>query len=134
MSKAIIQTVNSGDQTIEENGIIGLGTTTHRYGCDLIQNGNGIMVTGDGYYKIDANVVITPVATGDTTIVLLDNGTPIPGATASYTIETVGNVVTLPISFIIRRGCHCINADNISLQLTANSGTVNNIVVNIERK
>lgn len=134
MSKALIQLVNSGNQTVDEGGIIGLGTTTHRFGNELAQSGNGVTVVGDGYYEIKINAVIVPAATGDVTITLLNNGVAIPGATATGAVGTVGDSVTLPIDFIIRRGCHCSNANNISVELTANSGTISNIVTIVEKK
>lgn len=134
MARAIIQTVNTGAQDVVEGGIIELGTTTHRYGCDLKQNGNGIMAIGDGYYEIKANVIITPAATGDVTVSILNNGTAIPGALATGAISTVGDSLTLPINFIVRRGCYCANADTFSIELTTNAGTVTNIVVDVEKK
>lgn len=134
MARALLQTVNANDQSITENGIIGLGTTSRRFGDCIVQNGNGISINGDGYYKIDAIVVLTPTAEGNVTIILTDNGTPIPGAIAIGSVSTVGNSVTLPITFVIRRGCNCINTDVISCVLSENSATVNNIVVDVVRK
>ena len=134
MAKALLQTVNSNDQDITENGVIGLGTTSRRYGNCIMQNGNGISIGSEGYYSIDAIVVLTPTAEGNATIVLTDNGTPIPGAIATSSVSTVGNTVTLPIKFTIRRGCNCINTDVISCVLSENSATINNIVTNVEKK
>lgn len=133
MSKSILQTVNTGTQSLTANGIINIGTTTHKYGNDAIQSGNGIMIISDGYYEIKTNVVVTPEAIGNITITLLNNGNVIPGATATGSVAATGDSVTLPIDFIIRRGCHCANANIITISISADA-TVNNIVTNVERK
>ena len=54
MSKALIQTVNAGPQAVEEMGVIGLGTTTRRFGCNLRQSGDAIECAGCGYYTVTA--------------------------------------------------------------------------------
>ena len=134
MARALIQTVNTSNITLDEGAIIPLGTTTRRFGECLNQNGNGIAIGGTGYYTIRANIVITPAATGNLTVVLANNGTVIPGAIAIGSVSTVGNTITLPIDFTIRRGCCCESFDNITVVLSEGSGTVNNIVVNVVKE
>lgn len=131
MSQAIIQTVNANNQVLTVNSLIGLGTTTNRYGCGLNQNGNGIEISGSGYYEIKANVTITPTAAGNVTINMQKNGINVPGASAIGSVTTVGNSTTVPIDFIIRRPCaYCDNADIITFSVDA-AATINNITVQI---
>lgn len=131
MSQAIIQTVNSNNQALTANNLIGLGTTTNRYGCGLQQNGNGIQITGTNYFEIKANVIVSPTAAGNVSIVMQKNGAAVPGAIATATVAGAGDAVTLPIDFIIRRPCSCCNdADIITFAIDADA-TVNNIVVQI---
>ena len=131
MSQAIIQTVNANNQVLTANSLIGLGTTTNRYGCGLQQNGNGIEISGTGYYEIKATVVVTPTAAGNITINMQKNGINIPGARAIASVTTVGNSTTVPIDFIIRRPCACCsNADIITFSVD-NATTINNIAVQI---
>ena len=133
MSKAILQVVNTGAQTVSAGGTINLGTTTHKYGCEILQSGNGITIFGNGYFEIKTNVVVTPEAIGNITINLLNNGGVIPGATATGSVATVGDSVTLPIDFIIRRGCHCTDSNTITISIDADA-TIDNIVTNVEKK
>ena len=131
MSQAIIQTVNSNNQVLTANNLIGLGTTTNRYGCGLQQNGNGIQITGSNYFDIKANVVVTPTAAGDISVTMQRNGAAVPGAIATATVAGAGDTVTLPIDFIIRRPCACCDdADIITFTVSADA-TVNNVVVQI---
>lgn len=131
MSQAIIQTVNSNNQVLTAGNLIGLGTTTNRYGCGLQQNGNGIQVTGSNYFEIKANVVVTPTAEGNISVTMQKNGAAVPGAIATATVAGAGDTITLPIDFIIRRACGCCNdADIITFAISADA-TVNNITVQI---
>lgn len=131
MSQSMIQTVNSNNQSLTANSLIGLGTTINRYGCDCRQNGNGIEITGSNYFEIQTNVIVTPTAAGNVTVVMQRNGVAVPGAIATGSVATEGDSVTLPIDFIIRRPC-CSNADIITFALVE-AGTVNNITTQIKK-
>ena len=132
MSQSMIQTLNSTNQELVENSIIGLGTTINRYGCDCRQNGNGIEISGSNYFEITANIVVTPAAVGNVTVTVQKNGANIPGATATGSVSTADNTVTLPIDFIIRRYCCCNGADTITFVIN-NAATVNNIVTSVKK-
>lgn len=133
MGKSLIQTVNQTSQTIADNGIIGLGSVQRRYGCNLRLSGNGIEVVGEGYYKIDCNVTVSPDAAGDVVVALYNNGVQIPGAIASATTSATDQLVTLPIQTTIRQGCRCEGADNLTVVLVEGAGTVSNIALRVER-
>lgn len=133
MSQCIIQTLNSNNQVLTENSLIGLGTTTNRYGCGLNQNGNGIEIGGANYFEIKATAIVTPTAEGNVTITMQRNGVAVPGALATATVAGAGDTVTLPIDFIIRRPCACCNDIDIITFAIDTAATVNNIVVQIEK-
>ena len=134
MARSLIQTVNPSAQTVAENGIISLGTVSRRYGCNLRMSGNGIEVSGDGYYEIDASFVIAPSATGNVSVAMVVDGVTIPGATATGTATAVGDVVTLPIFATIRRACGCCDSvNNVTFVITENAGSVTNASVRIEK-
>ena len=133
MSRSLIQTVNQSSQTVAANSIISLGSVLRRFGCNCRLSGNAIEVTGEGYYKIDANVSVAPTAAGAVTVALFNNGVQIPGAIAYGTAATADDSVTLPIESTIRQACCCDSADSLTLVLIEGAGTVNNISVRVEK-
>ena len=85
-----IYTVYTGSTAIPTGGYLPAGTTVRRYGKNLAQAGDGILLDGAGYYLINANVVVTGAGTGTTagtvTLTLTEDGTPIQGGLSSVTI------------------------------------------------
>lgn len=128
MSCSIMQTINSTDQSVLENGTINLGGVSRKYGNDVVLNSNTISIIGDRYYEIKANIVLTPAAEGNITVQMYDNGIAVAGAIATGSVATVGNTITLPIDYVIRRPCKCANADNITFVLADGAATINNII------
>ena len=131
MSKSLIQTANTSQQTVAENSIISLGSVLRRFGCNLRLNGNAIEVFGEGYYIIEVSVTATPTATGNVTIQLLQNDNVVPGTTTTGSVGTVGNSTSLPIVSTIRVGCNCDGATSLKVILTEGAGVVNNISVRV---
>lgn len=133
MSKSLIQTVNQSTQDVAVNGIINLGSVIRRFGCNLRLNGNSIEVDGAGYYTIDCNVTIAPTATGTVQVAIFKNGVQLTGATATGSVSTAGNPITLPIQTTIREGCACDGGTSLTLVLLAGAGTVSNVAVRVEK-
>ena len=53
--KSAIFTANTNAQTVAVGGMLALGSTIRRYGCNLNQNGNSITINGcddAGYYDV----------------------------------------------------------------------------------
>ena len=130
MSKSLIQTANSSQQNVAVNSIISLGSTLRRYGCNCRLNGDAIELRGEGYYTIDVDITVTPTAAGNVTVTLFRDGVAIPGATATATVGTAGNTVTLPITTTVRVGC-CNGDSSITAVLIAGAGVVNNISMRV---
>ena len=133
MGKSLIQVANQSPQTVAANGIISLGSTQRRYGCNLRLSGNGIEVNGEGYYKAEASVSVAPTAAGAVTVALYNNGVQIPGAISYGSTGTAGNSVALSIVTTIRQGCCCDSADNLTLVLLEGAGTVRNVSLRVEK-
>jgi hypothetical protein len=133
MGKALIQTVNQSSQTVAENSIINLGSVIRRYGCNLRLNGNAVEVNGEGYYKVDCNVTLEPTATGAVTVAIYKNGVPLTGATASGSVSTAGNPVTLPIQTTIKEGCCCDGGTALTVVLVEGASTVTNVALRVEK-
>ena len=133
MSKSLIQTVNQSSQAVEENSIINLGSVIRRYGCNLRLNGNAIEVSGEGYYKIDCNVTLAPTTAGTVTVAIYKNGVQLTGATASGSVSTANNPITLPIQTTIREGCCCDGGTALTVVLVAGASTVSNVALRVEK-
>ena len=133
MSKSLIQTVNQSSQTVANNSIIELGSVLRRFGCNCRLNGNAIEVSGEGYYKIDANVTLAPTAVGNVTVAVYKNGVALTGATATGSVSTAGQSVTLPIQTTIREGCCCDGGTTLTLVLVSGASTVTNVAMRVEK-
>ena len=132
MSKSLIQVANQSNQTVAANSNIGLGSVQRRYGCGLNLSGNGIEVTGDGYFTIDAAISVAPTASGPVTVALYSNGVQVPGAIAYSSVGTATNPVTVPIIATIRQRC-CNNPSTLTLVLIEGAGVVENVSMRVEK-
>lgn len=131
MAKSLIQVANQSFQPVAINSIINLGSTQRRYGSNLRLSGNGIEVSGEGYYAIDCNVAVAPTNAGPVTVALYNNGVQIPGAIAYGSVTTAGNPTNLSMTTTIRQACCCDSADNITCVLLQGAGTVQNVSLRI---
>lgn len=133
MSKSLIQTVNQSSQVVAANSIIDLGSVIRRFGCNLRLNGNAIEVDGAGYYTIDCNVTLAPTVAGNVTVALYKNGVPLTGATATGSVSTAGNPITLPIQTTIREGCACDGGTSLTVVLVSGASTISNVATRVEK-
>lgn len=131
MSKSLIQTVNAGPQTVAELGVIGLGTTARRFGCNLRQAGDAIECAGCGYYTVTASITAAPTAAGIVSVEMYRDGAPVSGAIGSAAVATADNPVTLPVIAAIRLSCE--ETATLTFVLTEGAGTVENIAVRVEK-
>ena len=134
MSRSLIQVANQSSQAVALNGIIPLGSTQRRYGCNCRLSGNGIEVDGAGYYIVDASVTVAPTALGTVTVALYNDGVQVPGAIASASTGTAGNPVSVAINTTLRQGCCCDSADNLTLVLLAGPGNVTNVSMRVVKE
>ena len=131
MSRSLIQTTNQTSQTVASGSIVSLGSVLRRYGCNCRLSGNAIEIDGEGYYKIDTCVSVTPTAVGTVNVVVYENGVPIQGAIGYGSVATAGDTVTIPISTTVRQKC-CDSASSLTLVLTGAS-VVNNVSLRVEK-
>ena len=131
MSRSLIQTVNAGPQTVADLGVIGLGSTSRRFGCNLRQSGDAIECAGCGYYTVTASIVVSPDAIGIVSVEMQQNGAPVSGAVSSASVATADSPVTLTIVSSIRLACE--ETGTLTFVLTEGAGTVENIAVRVEK-
>nr|DAT16371.1 MAG TPA: hypothetical protein [Caudoviricetes sp.] len=131
MSKSAIYTTNVSNPTIAVGGIVPVGSTTRRYGCNIRQDGNAITLCGQGYYLVNVSATVAPTAAGTVSLTAQKDGVAIIGATAAQTVAANG-VANLNIAAIVRNACGCDGA-LLSLALDGVASVVNNLAVTVEK-
>lgn len=87
---------------------------------------------GAGYYDVDASVSVAATAVGNVTATLYKDGTPVQGATASATATAIGDIVTLPITALVRLNCDCDTA-NLMIVIGGQAVTSQNLAFVVEK-
>lgn len=131
MSKSAIYTTNIAAPAVAAGGIIPLGTTTRRYGCNVRQDGNTIVLCGQGYYLVNVSATLTTIAAGTVSLTAQKDGVAVIGATASQT-ATANGLTNLSLTAIVRNACGC-DSSLLSLLLGGVDATVNNLAVTVEK-
>lgn len=121
---------------------IGIGDTyvpstiIRRYGKYCQLGGNGVSIGncsgGAGYYDVDASVSVSATAAGNITAALFKDGAPVQGATAIATSTAVDDIVTLPISALVRLNCDCDTA-NLTIVIGGQAVTAQNLAFVVEK-
>lgn len=132
MSKSAIYTTNTTAPTIAVDGIIPVGTTTRRYGCNIRQDGNAITICGQGYYLVNVSATVTPAAAGTVSVTAQKDGVAIVGATGSETVAAVSNAANISITAIVRNACGC-DSSILSFVLGGVAAVVDNFAVTVEK-
>ena len=130
MSKSAIYTTNTTAPTIAVDGIIPVGTTTRRYGCNIRQDGNAITICGQGYYLVNVSATVTPTAAGTVSVTAQKDGVAIVGATGSETVAAVANAANISITAIVRNACGC-DSSILSFILGGVAAVVDNFAVTV---
>lgn len=131
MSKSAIYTTNVSNPTVAVGGIVPVGSTTRRYGCNIRQDGNAITLCGQGYYLVNVSTTVAPTAAGTVSLTAQKDGVAIIGATAAQTVAANG-VANLNIAAIVRNACGC-DGSLLSLVLDGVASVVNNLAVTVEK-
>ena len=131
MSKSAIYTTNVSNPTVPVGGIVPVGSTTRRYGCNIRQDGNAITLCGQGYYLVNVSATVAPTAAGTVSLTAQKDGVAIIGATAAQTVAANG-VANLTIAAIIRNACGC-DGSLLSLVLDGVASVINNLAVTVEK-
>ena len=131
MSKSAIYAANTSSPTVPVGGIVPVGSTARRFGCNIRQDGNTITMCGQGYYLIDISATVSPSAAGTVSLTAQKDGVAIIGATAAQTVAANG-VANLNITAIVRNACGC-DGSLLSLVLDGVASVVNNLAVTVEK-
>lgn len=130
MSKSAIYTTNTSAPTVAIGGIIPVGSTTRRYGCNIKQDGNTITLCGNGYYLVNVSATVTPSAAGTVSVTAQKDGVAIIGATGSETVAAAADSATIGLTAIVRNACGC-ESSILSFVLGGVAAVVNNLAVTV---
>lgn len=130
MSKSAIYTTNTSAPTVAVDGIIPVGSTTRRYGCNIKQDGNTIALCGNGYYIVNVSATVTPSAAGTVSVTAQKDGVEIIGATGSETVAAAATTVNIGLTAIVRNACGC-ESSILSFVLGGVAAVVNNLAVTV---
>lgn len=131
--KSAIYTANTPSVTVnltaqQPSSVLPLGTTIRRFGRNIQLSGNGILLSGEGYYDVDASVTLTPAAAGNYTVSLFEDGVAVPGAT--QTVTAVANAsITFNIPALVRLQC-CDSSSTLTFVLTTTATLPVSVIVN----
>ena len=128
--KAAIYTVNNTPVSVLAGGAVPMGAAVRRYGCGISLNGNSVQLGEAGYYDVDVNLTVQPVAAGAITATLYIDGAAYPGAVATSTAAAAGDDVQLVIPAIVRAMCNSVHALTVVLSAAA---TVTNAALAVVR-
>ena len=127
MAKSAIYLVNNTETAVATGTVIPLGTVIRRYGQNVRQDGNSVTICDKpgcaGYYKVDAIATLRLNEVGKYRVTLEKDGIAVIGAVAEIDPATVGQVVPMPISVIVRNSCG--GTANLSLKVEGNADVVN---------
>lgn len=130
MSKSAIYTTNTSAPAIAVGGIIPVGSTTRRYGCNIRQDGNAITLCGNGYYLVTVSATVTPAAAGTVSVTAQKDGVAVIGATGSETVAAAATAVNIGLTAIVRNACGC-ESSILSFVIDGVASVVNNLAVTV---
>ena len=132
MNNSLIYLVTPTVSSIAEDGILPLTTIVRRRGSSIQQSNDSIVLGTPGYYHVSVSVTFTAPGAGDVKISLLQNGSPVQGATASTTITTATTEVrNVSFDAVVRVPC----CGSPAILTVVNDGvaiTSSNIAIDVE--
>ena len=132
----MISSYNITTQAVLADGVINFTTDRILTGCTATRDGQTFQLNKPGYYYVTFNAVATATEAGEITATLENNGIAVIGATASMTAGTVGDLVNLAFTTIIKVPPSCCAVNNVGKLTVVNAGvgtTYTNVNLNITK-
>lgn len=134
MSRSGIYAVNTtAGSNLAIGAVYAPSSIIRRYGQCCQMAGNGIVIEGAGYFDVEATVTVAASAAGTITATLYQDGNPVSGATATASVGAAADVVTLPLSALLRLNCNCSDSV-ITVVITGQAVTTNNLAIKVEKE
>ena len=131
--KQNIFTVNQQSTAMPVNTNINLGGVARNYGNCITLNNDVINLKETGYYDLDVSATFTSPVAGNVTITLFQDGSAVPGATATTTITTATTqVASLCFPAIVRVRCGN-TPSQLTLVLSGATATFSNVAVKVSK-
>lgn len=131
MSKSAIYTAVTAGVAVSDGGVLPVGSTIRRFGCNLSSDGTTIETCGIGYYKLNAVATIAAASAAPVTVQLLQDGVPVPGAKSTITVAGTSDETVLPVTAIVRNKCDC--GSTLSFVVSGADVTLDNFAVTVEK-
>lgn len=132
MSKSVIYTAMTTPTNLVIGDTLPVGSTIRRFGSNIRQDGDSIVTTGRGYFKITVSAIVEPAGAGTVTLELNKDGVPVVGARASETVAATDTLASLSIVAVVRNMCECDSAV-LSLVLKDGNTALNDLAIVIEK-
>ena len=133
----MISSYNTTIQAVATGDLLTFTTDRILTGCTATRNGQTFQLNKPGYYYVTFNADASATETvGLLTVELQNNGVVVPGAEASSTTTTAGNVSNYAFSTIIRVPPSCCVVNNTANLTVVNTGvdaTYTNVNINITK-
>ena len=123
--------VNTSSTAIADGGTYPINTVVRRFGCRCQLSNNAITLSGSGYYDVAVSGTFTSTAVGKITMSVYQNGTLIPGMSATQTISTAGDIVSLNTSGMVRTNC---SSSTITVVISGQAVNGTNLAVDVTRQ
>lgn len=127
---SVIYTVMGTPASVLAGGAVPLGSAVRKYGCGIDLDGNALQLTAPGYYDVDVNLTVQPVAAGAITATVYVDGAPYAGAVGTGTAAAAGDDVQIVIPTLVRVNCNVRRTVTVVLSAAA---TVTNAAVVAEK-
>lgn len=131
MSKSAIYVASINQVNVASGSTLSLGTVIRRFGCNCHLSGDGIMLSGQGYYKVVGTFTVAPTDDALTTITAYQDGVAISGAFSSETINA-NDVANITLEFLVRQTC-CDTNSILTFVLSGTTSVVQNVAVVVEK-
>lgn len=136
MSKSLLYTALTTATSLTLGGIIPLGNTVRRFGCNIKQDGDTIKLCGKGYYEVKGVFTLEADSSAPLTVTLEQDGVPVVGALSTSTIAGTSEQTVLEVIGVVRLDCQC--ASTLSFVISSTSTTIvptaDNVAIIVDKK
>lgn len=131
--KSLISVATTTSSSVLAGGTLPLATIVRRRGCDVNLSGSTVALTdtGSNFYLVNVTATFTAPVAGVVSLALQQNGTAVPGATASTTVTTAATEVRSLSFAAIVRTFNGSAIDALSVVNTGVAATFTNIAVSV---
>lgn len=130
MNTSLIYAANSNAQAIPTTGgVVNFGSVVRKVGHQVNLSGGNVVIRGEGYYDVIANLSFTAVGVSNLVISILSNGVLIPGATATIT-TAAGTAYSVVIPTEAKD--ECCGEKTITVEISNGAVNVTNAAILVE--